>query len=67
MLRWNSATPSPYRLQGRLGWAAARLLADLLAPHFTTYAIDRRGRGASEHSIQREAADIAAFAADLTD
>ncbi|WP_376776147.1 alpha/beta fold hydrolase [Nonomuraea jabiensis] len=41
-----------------------QILADLLAPHFTTYAIDRRGRGASgdnsEHTIQREADDIAA-------
>jgi pimeloyl-ACP methyl ester carboxylesterase len=39
-------------------------LADVLAPHFTTYAVDRRGHGASgdnpDFSIEREQQDIAA-------
>jgi pimeloyl-ACP methyl ester carboxylesterase len=39
-------------------------LADALAPHVTTYAVDRRGHGASgdhpEFSIEREQQDIAA-------
>ncbi|MET7519394.1 alpha/beta hydrolase [Streptomyces sp. NPDC005480] len=52
---------SPGALNAAQDW---QLLADLLAPHFTTYAIDRRGRGASgdhsQHTIQREADDIAA-------
>ncbi|WP_157531711.1 alpha/beta fold hydrolase [Kitasatospora sp. Root187] len=33
---------SPGALNASQDW---QLLADLLAPHFTTYAIDRRGRG----------------------
>ncbi|WP_413471084.1 alpha/beta fold hydrolase [Streptomyces peucetius] len=41
-----------------------QLLADALAPHLTTYAVDRRGYGASgdspDHSIEREQGDIAA-------
>ncbi|MCW8382621.1 alpha/beta fold hydrolase [Streptomyces justiciae] len=52
---------SPGALNAAQDW---QVLADLLAPPFTTYAIDRRGRGASgdhgEHIIQREADDIAA-------
>jgi pimeloyl-ACP methyl ester carboxylesterase len=52
---------SPGALNAAQDW---QVLADLLAPRFTTYAIDRRGRGASgdngEHTIQREADDIAA-------
>jgi pimeloyl-ACP methyl ester carboxylesterase len=52
---------SPGALNAAQDW---QILADLLAPRFTTYAIDRRGRGASgdngEHTIQREADDIAA-------
>ena len=39
-------------------------VADALAPHFTTYAVDRRGHGASgdnpDFSIEREQQDIAA-------
>lgn len=39
-------------------------LADLLAPFFTVYTIDRRGRGdsgmASPHSVEREIEDVAA-------
>jgi pimeloyl-ACP methyl ester carboxylesterase len=41
-----------------------QVLADVLAPHLTIYALDRRGHGASgdnpEHSIEREQEDIAA-------
>ncbi|WP_421106442.1 alpha/beta fold hydrolase [Streptomyces sp. NEAU-S77] len=52
---------SPGALNAAQDW---QVLADLLAPRFATYAIDRRGRGASgdngEHTIQREADDIAA-------
>jgi pimeloyl-ACP methyl ester carboxylesterase len=52
---------SPGALNAAQDW---QILADLLAPRFTTYAIDRRGRGASAdsdaHTIQHEADDIAA-------
>ncbi|MFI9173648.1 alpha/beta fold hydrolase [Streptomyces lincolnensis] len=41
-----------------------QLLADVLAPHMSTYAVDRRGHGASgdspDFSIEREQEDIAA-------
>ena len=52
---------SPGALNAAQDW---QVLADLLAPRFTTYAIDRRGRGASgdseQHTLRQEADDIAA-------
>jgi pimeloyl-ACP methyl ester carboxylesterase len=48
--------------------ASARPLAGVLAADFTVYAFDRRGRGDSEdgdsYAIDREAADLAAVAAE---
>ena len=52
---------SPGALNAAQDW---QLLADALAPHLTTYAVDRRGHGASgdspDHNIEREQEDIAA-------
>ena len=52
---------SPGSLSTAQDWQA---LADVLAPHVTTYAVDRRGHGASgdnaDFSIEREQQDIAA-------
>lgn len=52
---------SPGALNAAPDW---QILADLLAPHLTTYAVDRRGHGASgdgpDHSLEREQQDIAA-------
>ncbi|OKK06671.1 hydrolase [Streptomyces sp. CB03234] len=43
-------------------------LADLLAPHFTTYTYDRRGRGGSgdavPYAVEREVEDLAALVAE---
>jgi pimeloyl-ACP methyl ester carboxylesterase len=47
--------------------STARTLADLLAPHFSVYAYDRRGRGASgdkaPYAVEREIEDLAAVVA----
>ncbi|MGN9758148.1 alpha/beta fold hydrolase [Streptomyces sp. SD31] len=52
---------SPGALCAAQDW---QLLADVLAPHMTTYAVDRRGHGAggdsSDFDIEREQEDIAA-------
>lgn len=52
---------SPGALNAAQDW---QLLADVVAPHLTTYAVDRRGHGTSgdspDHSIEREQEDIAA-------
>lgn len=52
---------SPGALNAAQDW---QLFADTLAPHLTTYTVDRRGHGASgdgpEFSIEREQDDIAA-------
>lgn len=52
---------SPGALNAAQDW---QLLADELAPHLTTFAVDRRGHGASGdapgHGIEREQEDIAA-------
>ena len=52
---------SPGALNSAADW---QLLADALAPHLTTYAVDRRGHGASgdapDHRLEREQEDIAA-------
>ncbi|MFF3373723.1 alpha/beta fold hydrolase [Streptomyces sp. NPDC002680] len=52
---------SPGALNAAQDW---QLLADVLAPRLTTYAVDRRGHGASgdslDHSLEREQEDIAA-------
>ena len=52
---------SPGALNAAQDWQP---LADVLAPHLTTYAVDRRGHGSSgdtlDHSIEREQEDIAA-------
>ena len=47
--------------------SSPRTLADLLAPHFSVYAYDRRGRGASgdsaPYAVEREIEDLAALLA----
>jgi pimeloyl-ACP methyl ester carboxylesterase len=52
---------SPGSLESAMFW---QLTANVLAPALTTYAVDRRGHGASgdnpSHSIEREQEDIAA-------